>query len=302
MLYLRKTLVIITINFMLSVLLTACADKKLQPGTGMFEFSDPDVRSGLSIPIFFYLPQTVTDSTRILFVIHGNKRNGQTYRDQWLDEAQKQKLILIVPQFGRANGFPEDKHYNMGNILQMDSSDAVLGSVPESDWTFSYLEPLFDRVKELTGCNAQGYYLYGHSAGSQFVHRFLFFKPRARVLAAVAANAGWYTVPDFETVYPYGLQKSPATLEDMPDLLAKKVYILLGEADTSRTTKSLRRTAQAMRQGAYRLQRGKHFFRKAQSLADSLKTPFNWELHTVPAVGHSNKKMKPAAVRLLFNR
>ena len=40
--------------------------------------------------------------------------------------------------------------------------------------------------------------IYGHSAGSQFVHRFLMTRPDAPVERAVAANAGWYTLPDDE--------------------------------------------------------------------------------------------------------
>ena len=38
--------------------------------------------------------------------------------------------------------------------------------------------------------------MFGHSAGGQFVHRFVQFKPNSRVNYAISANAGWYTVPD----------------------------------------------------------------------------------------------------------
>ena len=45
----------------------------------------------------------------------------------------------------------------------------------------------FVTVKAATGNRSERYHLYGHSAGAQFVHRFLYFMPDARVAKAVAA-------------------------------------------------------------------------------------------------------------------
>ena len=51
------------------------------------------------------------------------------------------------------------------------------------------IEPLFDHARARFGMEADAYSIYGHSAGAQFVHRFLFHVPDARVARAVAANA-----------------------------------------------------------------------------------------------------------------
>src|SRR5271155_4121645 len=45
------------------------------------------------------------------------------------------------------------------------------------------------------------YYLYGHSAGGQFAHRLVLFMPNARYQRVVAANPGYYTMPQFNCVY-----------------------------------------------------------------------------------------------------
>ena len=38
------------------------------------------------------------------------------------------------------------------------------------------------------------------------MHRYLYYVPEARVSRFIAANAGWYTMPDFSIGYPYGLK------------------------------------------------------------------------------------------------
>ncbi|MFR4038510.1 MAG: hypothetical protein ACLTZT_12545 [Butyricimonas faecalis] len=45
----------------------------------------------------------------------------------------------------------------------------------------------------------------------QFVHRFVTFKQNTHLNKAVAANSGWYTVPDVQVEYPYGLKNSGYT-------------------------------------------------------------------------------------------
>ena len=76
------------------------------------------------------------------------------------------------------------------------------------EWSFSIVERLFDHVKSLTTIQPATYYLYGHSAGGQFMHRFVMFMREARFSKAVAANAGWYTMPDQKIAFPYGLSGS----------------------------------------------------------------------------------------------
>ena len=63
-------------------------------------------------------------------------------------------------------------------------------------------------MKAATGNRSASYLLYGHSAGAQFVHRYLYFVPEARVAKVVAANAGWWTLPDLAVGFPYGLRGS----------------------------------------------------------------------------------------------
>lgn len=85
--------------------------------------------------------------------------------------------------------------------------------------------------------------------GAQFVHRYVTFMPDTRVDRAVSANAGWYTLPDVDVAYPYGLKNTDvATTSRVASLFARKLIVHLGTADTDRN--GLNTSAGAEAQGA----------------------------------------------------
>lgn len=201
----------------------------------------------------------------------------------------------MVPEFNEKQ-YPGEA-YPLGNIR-----DGAGQAIPPEQWTFSVIEKLFDHVKTLTASRVEKYYLYGHSAGGQFVHRFVLFMPEARYARAIAANPGYYTFPTQDAAYPYGLQGTPLAGAPEPRLFGRDFVLLLGAEDTNRDDPDLRKTPQADAQGLTRFERGKNYFRTATAVASNSAAPFRWRLVTVPGVGHSNAKMAPAAARELFAR
>jgi hypothetical protein len=171
--------------------------------------------------------------------------------------------------------------------------------VPEEEWSFSIIEPVFDFVVASIDGSQTSYDAFGHSAGSQFVHRFLTYKENLRADRLVAANAGWYTMPDETIDFPYGLKNSAAGIGNIARIVQKNLIVLLGEADTSRTN-SLRITPEADPQGLTRLERGHSYFEAGKKAAEDLKVPFKWEKEVTPGVGHSNGPMAEFAVKMLY--
>jgi len=222
--------------------------------------------------------------------MHGTNRDGGRYRDDWVKIAQKNKIIIIAPTFSKKK-FPKSSGYNLGNVF-----DKRHQRNEESLWAFSAIEPLFDTVVQALGGNQKEYTIYGHSAGSQFVHRYLFYKPNARVKRYIPANAGWYTLADMSEPYPYGLLGAEVSEENLKAALQKDVIVLLGENDKDSNHKHLRRTPEAQRQGPHRLARGITFYKNAESQAKKLGVPFNWKVVVVPGAAHSNAQMLIGAV------
>jgi len=81
------------------------------------------------------------------------------------------------------------------------------------------------------------YDLFGHSAGGQLVHRLVMFSPENKIDRAIAANSGWYTVLDRDTVFPYGIKEAPIDKATLQQSLAKKLVVFLGEFDNKNETR-----------------------------------------------------------------
>ncbi len=249
--------------------------------------------TGPAIPVWTYVPTGVdVEQAPILFMMHGAKRNPARYLLEWVPHAQQRGFIVVAPEFSRRD-FRGSRRYNRGNISRL--SDGEYIAVDEIEWSFSAIEPLFDHTISALGSMQTGYTLYGHSAGSQFAHRFMFHKPNARVKRILAANAGWYTMPDPEIAYPYGLKDSGVSEQNLRRVLQKPVLILLGDQDIDTRSSSLNRSEGAMLQGEHRFNRGITFMETAMEQAERLQVTLGWRVQRVEGVGHSNSGMAEAA-------
>ncbi|MEM9682961.1 MAG: hypothetical protein AAF942_06835 [Pseudomonadota bacterium] len=273
----------------LVVIVAAAEAKELPVGKGSFEYKNPI--DGDTLTVWYYRPEGTGSDAPIVFVMHGTNRNGATYRDNWVELAQRDGFLVVVPEFTKSQ-FPGSRRYNMGNVFR-----AAGGRKPQEEWAFNVIEGVFDDLKSRYGMTADSYDIFGHSAGSQFVHRMVLFMPDARIGTAVAANAGWYTMVDEDVDMPYGLAATETPSERIKDALGTRMIILLGEEDNDPNHRYLRRAPEAMAQGAHRFERGQKFYDTARAYAQAKGIPFDWEIETVPGVAHSNRKMAPAAAK-----
>ncbi|WP_407353830.1 hypothetical protein [Luteimonas sp. R10] len=273
---------------------TACASGSAMPvlpaGQGTYLF---DGWAGPAVRVWYQVPERVTDTTPVVFVMHGRGRDADRYRDEWSGLAAEQGYILVVPEFSNA-GFPKSRSYNHGNVFDGDGA-----LVPRERWSFSAIEPLFDDIRRRTGTRVASYGIYGHSAGAQFVHRYVLFVPEARYHRAITANAGSYAMPDLSIAYPYGLAGAPADEATLRAALGKPVTVLLGTADNDPGHRSLPDDPGAKAQGPFRLARGEKFHATGKAAAKRLGAPFGWKIRYVEGVGHENGDMAIAAAPLL---
>lgn len=277
--------------FALALHIPAVADHyPLQNGDLTFNV---DLSSGIKLPVFAHRPKQASESSPVLIVMHGNARDADRYLHQWRHLSDRYGFHLVVPEFSR-DQFPKGRHYNLGNVWQDEKTN------DQKFWSYAAIEPVFEHYRKLQSVNTNNYVIYGHSAGAQFVHRFLFHIADTRATDFVVANAGWYTLPEFETAWPYGLESSVVTRSMRNAALLKPLTILLGDQDTDPKGKSLRRTPEALIQGPHRFARGHFFLKTAKRVAVNETIDLNWRLEIVPGVGHDNGGMAEAAAKLLF--
>ena len=265
--------------------------RQLTPGEHKYEFSG---WNGPAIEVLVFIPDGVNERTPVVVVMHGWSRAAQRYFDDWKALGDAQQFIVVVPYFPLED-FRSSHQYNLGHVF--DEHNGKMRAV--ENWTFAVIEPLFDDVINRSSSEQAQYTLYGHSAGAQFVHRFLYYMPDARVKTSLAANAGWYTMPDFDTEYPYGLQDAAIDEDGLKAAFSKELVLLLGREDTDFTDPDLRNTPAAKRQGKNRLARGLTMYYVAKTNAAKLNVELKWRVVAVEGADHNNAKMAPTAAKLI---
>lgn len=263
-------------------------------GAGSFEFAARQGREAPRLTVWTYRPARFGPEHPVVIVMHGAARNGRAYRDVWAAHAERYGALLLAPEFSRTD-FPTAREYEVGNMR-----DRERRPLPQEEWSFAIVERLFDAARRAVGSRRCGYRLFGHSAGAQFVHRMLTFLPGCRVEAAVAANAGCYTLLDEAERFPYGLGGLPPGGEGALQVLGRRLTLLLGEADSDPEAPLLLKTPEALRQGEHRLARGLRYYRHAEALAERMRAPFAWRLVTLAGIGHSHSAVAGEAARILL--
>lgn len=245
----------------------------------------------------------------IWFVMHGAKRNAKRYLTAAAPVAERHQALAIAIEFSRRD-YPRGNDYTLGVTTHGNADENIY---KEKRWRkrdaylYAEIERVFEAARRSLGGQQPGYYLFGHSAGAQFTHRLITFMPQARVVGAVAANAGWYTLPTWgkgaQFLMPYGLRGSPLENTNLRYLLTAPLTLLLGTRDTSTpaTDPLVRGTPQAMAQGATRLARGIHYFETGKAVAEAMGAMFNWQLVMAPGAEHQVTQVVASAGFLLFS-
>jgi poly(3-hydroxybutyrate) depolymerase len=271
----------------------AAAPLLLKPGTHRLEMPEAIGANAAAMNIFIHQPNNWTTRDGIMIVMHGTKRDADRYLATWIEHASATNTLLITPEFNAVK-FPGRSFYNFGNVV-----DSKMQAKDRSQWTFDILDRVFDYVRQTSGAQRDSYALYGHSAGAQFVHRFMLLASASKAQVMVSANAGSYTMPVYDVQFPWGLKNTAVTPADLRRAFARNVVILLGDQDIDPNHLSLPRDPQAMAQGPHRLARGQLFFETAKKTAASLNTTFAWRLQTVEGVEHVDEGMAAAAISVV---
>jgi hypothetical protein len=234
------------------------------------------------IELFTYKPEKY-DGGPLIVACHGKKRGAEVARDNLKPLADKLGAIIVAPLFDTLR-FPREA-YQCGGITK-------LGRVQESkDWTVSYIDEIVTQVRTQERNPQLPFYLFGHSAGGQFLERLTAMKG-SKALRILAANPGSHIFPTRDVPYPHGFGGLPEQMsndEALKRYLAQPLTIYLGTGDLG--NKDLPDDEAAVKQGATRYERGKNCFRSAEELAKKNGWPFQWRLVEASDIGHSAKAM-----------
>ena len=290
----------------------------LKIGSGSFLLEGGQGKEEKAIKVFYHLPKGYTAESKILMVIPGAGRNGDSYRDAWIEKSEQHNVVILSPMYIESD-YDFGAYHMCGLMTDLNLEEAVTfvknSNVAELDetlfsfqlnphkptWLFTDFDRIFDRVVETIGSNQKQYDLFGHSAGGQILHRMAIFYPDSKADRIMAANSGFYTLPDTSYTLPFGLKNTSVSSADLFSPFREKLVLLIGELDNeTETGGTLLRSPTVDLQGAHRLARGQYFYETAKKQAEQFGADFNWELVIVPNVGHNHRKMGDTAAKYLY--
>ncbi len=179
-----------------------------------------------AMPVWIYHPEKVVTPARLIVAVHGISREYEQQLVAYKRLADKLGCWLVVPEFSR-NGFP--RYQQLAKDASSQRADTELNTV-------------FVALKVQLQQPFLKMHLCGYSGGAQFAHRYALLYPQ-NIESLVLCSAGWYTFPDQQTEFPYGLAKWPSWLGKLrlTEMLSLPTLVMVGEEDLKRD-KSLRKS------------------------------------------------------------
>lgn len=288
-------------------------------GSGSFLMQGGPGSEEKQIRVHYHRPHKFGSRSPIIIVLPGSGRNGDSYRDSWVDASERYGVLVLAPTYPEQDYDMAAYHYGgviknlqlrnariegNGSIYRLNDEDIVFEiNRTRSQWLFGDFDRLFEIAVKATGSKQPGYDLFGHSAGGQILHRLAIFHPRSKARRVLAANAGLYTVPDLDAPLPFGIKDSGLSASTLKRSFKTPLVIFLGALDDENETRGIQaRTPKADRQGLGRLAKGNYFYIESRKIAAALGTEFNWQVEVVSGVGHDQAKMGAAAAKYLYGQ
>lgn len=263
-------------------------------GRNAITYIDEDRNSDRPFKLQTYRPYGYTPDRPVVIVQHGVLRNGDEYRDFWVEAADKHKLLIVALTFSNEI-WPGVESYNNGRVFSAGGNPRHIDG-----WTYALVGNVIRDMIAAEITDGENVYLFGHSAGGQFVHRLMSSQSHAPFKAVAVGNPGWYTLPTFDYPFPEGMDGVGLTEDHLVKLLAYPMTILAGDQDIATDDPNLPSEPAAMRQGPHRFARAHNYFEAGRKEAERRGVPFNWTLQVVPGIGHDGRAMSAVCASLWF--
>ena len=271
----------------------------IKEGSGRF-LVEGGHKKDKTIMVHYHRPKEFSNRSKVLMVLPGAGRNGGDYRDAWKEASEEYDILVLALEYPEKY-YPDFWSYNLaGMIYDVDITSRQFQINPDpQQWVFGDFDRIFEAVRKALGLNADGYDMFGHSAGGQLLHRYAIFRPENRADRMLAANSGWYTIPTKTDDFPTGLKNMAESMNTV-DFSSNLVVFLGQKDDASETRGELNRSPELDKQGKHRLARGLYFFDASKKIAAEQQAEFNWALEIVPNVGHDYVEMSKQAAKYLY--
>ncbi len=258
---------------------------------------------------YVYVPTTAPAEPEIVVLVHGTPAKTDTaeataeyYITHWLNFAEQQGLVLIAPAFNQ-----ENFSSRLGDHALSGYRGLFGREIGADEWVLR----LVRAQQQALGSPAKPFYLYGHSAGGQFVGRFVVTHPE-QVKQAVITAAATYPQPNPDIAWPFALGELHTEIEwaetaiNRVDIVPDKQLWLAATQIPLTVIVGLGDTAEVPvypgQKGKNRFIIGRNWVQDMAALAEAngLKSRIQFEM--IPGKGHSMIGLTPYSQEALLSR
>jgi pimeloyl-ACP methyl ester carboxylesterase len=221
---------------------------------------------------FLYRPARACGKAPLLVSVHGISRNARAHATCLARVAEQHGVVVVAPLF-TTRRFHD--YQRMGHSRRGERPDRALNEIVAE-------------AGRLSGADVGRFFLFGYSGGAQFAHRYAMAYPQ-RIAGLALSSAGWYTFPDSDKRYPWGMRAStglPDLCFDLDRFLELRIHLFVGGLDTLRGPDLNRSRRIDMQQGATRLERAVHWAAALRRAALLAGKSAEVSLCTLPRSGH----------------
>lgn len=257
---------------------------------------------------YAYVPLTVPAKPDIIVLVHGTPAKDESaestahyYLVNWIDFAEEHGYILIAPSFNQENFSSRYGDHAMGGYRGLFGRE-----INADEWVLR----LVRAHQQAFGSSDKQFRLYGHSAGGQFVARFLVTHPEY-VERAVITAAATYPQPSADVAWPFGMGELQADIEwdvdtiNHVDMVPDKQKWLAATQIPLTVIVGLNDTAELPsypgQKGKNRFTIGRNWVKDMAILAqeNGLESRFQFEM--IPGKGHSMSGLIPYSQEALVS-
>lgn len=296
---------------LLLVVLPACGPAALPEPPTAYQPGQVTEAQDLFGTFYVYVPTTVPEKPEILVLVHGTPPEAETaemdahyYITAWLGFAEKQGYILIAPAFNQEDFSSRRGDHALGGYRGLFGRE-----IQADEWVLR----LVTAYRHAFGAVNEQFYLYGHSAGGQFVARFLVTHPEF-VKKAVITSAATYPQPDRAVAWPFGMGELHADIEwdtgtikhvDIVPYRQKwlaatqiPLTVIVGLNDTAELPSALI----PGQKGRNRYVIAQNWVKDMAAFAETNGLKSHFKLEIIPGKGHSMSGLLPYAQEALLSR
>lgn len=245
-----------------------------------------------------------------MVLIHGTPKDltpeekAELYVASWKDFGEEHDYILIAPAFNQENFSSRYGDHAMSGYR------GLFGREIDADIWVSQLVDIFQQKTEI---QSKQFSLYGHSAGGQFVGRFLVTHPEV-VKRAVITSAATYPQPTNDVKWPFGMGELHADVAwdentiNHVDIVPEKekwldatkipLTVIVGMNDTAELPLELI----PGQKGNTRFVIARNWVQDMRKFAETNGIESNFNLELIPGIGHGMNGLIPYSQNAILSQ